>query len=309
MTIKLPTPGHTMKKSLQKAGKIVGIACVVFVSIESTLTWIIHQQHQQLPPYTSTAATRRLRKLPVEEIGSISTSSSKQFQARYSNNRPQTVRQKQSPAKNAVYPNVLYVGAPKAGTTAVSEWLFLQKENGHGVCHAKLIGNEPSYTPKEVHHFDHPERFEKGKGFYAEHFKHCHDASLVIDATPAYLSWADRIHEFYKETVENKSLLKDLKIMVTLRDPVARELSWYNHMLYEFLKTKDSLGWYAEVTKNGKILSFDEYVDQVLIPNLSDPDNERRFSRYAQYLKEWFELFDRDQILVLSYEETKTNIE
>ena len=57
----------------------------------------------------------------------------------------------------------------------------------------------------------------------------------------------------------------------------------------------------------GSIKTFDEYVEQNILPAL-EKEWQRNFSRYAHYLKEWFNRFDRvNQILVLSYDELKAN--
>lgn len=278
------------------------IGCVVFVSIESSLPRIMQQeqQRQQLPLSTSsTAATRRFRKLPVEEIGKLSTTS-------VSTTPPNSTEQ-----PPPVYPNVLYVGAQKAGTSAVSAWLFLQTES---VCHAEVMAGEPHYYDKEVHMFDQEDRFNKGKEFYAEHFKHCHHNSsdIILDATPNYFSWADRIHFFFRHARKDKNLLEDLKIMVSLRDPIARELSLYNHKLSTYYSNNNKLleFWHDDIVKtNGDPRTFDEYVDEFLIPNLDDPYNGENFSLYARHLKEWFLMFPREQILVLGYDEFRNDVE
>ena len=81
-----------------------------------------------------------------------------------------------------------------------------------------------------------------------------------MDATPNYLKLASRIHSFYEAADEH--LLKNLKIMVSLWDPIARELSIYNHMLYYYLVNPDLNLWYADIARlDGSVMSFDDYVD------------------------------------------------
>jgi hypothetical protein len=220
---------------------------------------------------------------------------------------PANNEEQQRADTNITLPNVLFVGAQKAGTSAIAYWL----SHKNGVCLANVLKGEPDYFNKEVHFFNRYDRFSKGLEFYAKHFEHCQNKALAMDATPDYLNWASRIHSFYEAAGEHR--LENLKIMVSLRDPIARELSIYNHMLDLYLenpdpdRTKPCKGWYVQIGRpDGSIMSFDEYVDAVVIPNLKNPW-KNNFSMYAKYLKEWFQLFDRNNLLVLSYDELKTN--
>jgi hypothetical protein len=224
-----------------------------------------------------TLRSRSTQNSGVDEIGKMATVPANEEQQRADT--------------NITLPNVLFVGAQKAGTSAISDWLFL-----NDVCY-------PGRYKKEVHFFD--ERFSKGLEFYAKRFKNCQNKSLAMDATPNYLNWASRIHSFYKAAGDHR--LENLKIMFSLRDPISRELSIYNHMLDLCLKHRKSTQWYAEIRRlDGSIMSFDDYVDAVVIPNLKK-SLAFNFSMYAKYLKEWFQLFDRKNLLVLSYDELKGN--
>jgi hypothetical protein len=89
--------------------------------------------------------------------------------------------------------------------------------------------------------------------------------------------------------------------MMILREPVSRELSAYNHR-----KDKPpGANW--SLKKN--YTSFDEYVDEELIlaltnrPTLPQNFSQWFFSLYAIHLRHWFDVLERDQILILSYHE------
>ena len=59
--------------------------------------------------------------------------------------------------------------------------------------------------------------------------------------------------------------IKDLKIIVVLREPVSCELSLYNHKVYEYSKTRDQSQWYSNVSReDGSVMSFDEYTGVVM---------------------------------------------
>ena len=95
-------------------------------------------------------------------------------------------------------------------------------------------------------------------------------------------------------------------MIVILREPVSREMSLYNHKTVEFLKTQKENDWYSDVAfaNNGTIMSFDQYSTSVLKDQLSNL-HWKSTGKYVDYLKLWASYFDRDQLLVLSYNELK----
>ncbi len=55
-------------------------------------------------------------------------------------------------------------------------------------------------------------------------------------------------------------------------------------------------------------MSFDEFVHNASVPALArttGPGRSTRHGLHATHLRKWFELFDRNQILVLGYDELK----
>jgi hypothetical protein len=107
-----------------------------------------------------------------------------------------------------------------------------------------------------------------------------------------------------------------LKIIVILREPVSRELSLYNHLAHDCRCLDDASkrnAWQRQVTKeDGSIMSFDEFVRDTSLPAFTRKDGPGRSTRHGMYvthLREWFRLFDRSQILVLSYDELQRHPE
>jgi hypothetical protein len=105
---------------------------------------------------------------------------------------------------------VFIVGAAKAGTTSLHGYL-----NAHAGVHMS--------DPKEPHFFAraiNPSKRTKSWDTYAEAFRGATEAAILGDASPSYL-WdpasAGLIHE----------ALPDSRIVVLLRDPVARAISHY----------------------------------------------------------------------------------
>lgn len=207
-------------------------------------------------------------------------------------------------------PNVLLIGAQKSGTTALASWLF-----DNGVCSPARFAGEPSHFAKEVHFFDNQLRYKEGIEFYAKRFQHCDDRKFAMDATPETLLWPHHVHETYGRALPSSSssspeALSDLGLIVILREPISRELSRYNHMKQEFLATTgDMTSWFSNVAfANGTVMSFDRYVDTVLAPNIFK-DSWRWMSKYVDNLRRWIELFDRNKLLVLSYDELQQDPE
>ncbi|QDZ25372.1 hypothetical protein A3770_17p78900 [Chloropicon primus] len=109
-----------------------------------------------------------------------------------------------------------------------------------------------------------------------------------MDATPDSFWYPEHVYEVYKDDPD----LDRLKIIVLLREPIARELSLYNHMRNLWSKDPDPKAWYRRVSTE----SFPEFAKKKL------RDGADYKSYYAQYLSRWFQFFDPQQILVLSYE-------
>lgn len=205
-------------------------------------------------------------------------------------------------------PLVQLIGAQKAGTSAIAEWLFKG-----GFRRPRIFDSEPCYYRKEAHFFDIDWNFQKGIDDYARRFEDdSASGAPALDATPDTLAFAHRVHDIYQLA----GCVSAVKIIVILRDPIARELSLYNHLAFACrnLDSSELSGWHQQVTKpDNTIMTFDEFVQSVTMPALVTNESEdrglgrsSRYGLFADHLQEWFELFNRDQILVLSYDELQT---
>ncbi|KAL7558759.1 hypothetical protein ACA910_010068 [Epithemia clementina (nom. ined.)] len=125
-------------------------------------------------------------------------------------------------------PNVLLAGAQKAGTTAVAEYLQRAEFANH-ICWAQPQ-HGLAYTAKEPHFFDHNHTFEQGGlDYYQRIYSHCQNHHrILLDATPNYFTFLQRIYDFYRHL----GLVDDLKVIFIVREPMARELSWFHHLEY-----------------------------------------------------------------------------
>ena len=207
-------------------------------------------------------------------------------------------------------PTILIAGAQKGGTSALAHWLQANNSQNHGVCLAITHRQEQYRYLKEVHFFDKTEEYEKGQKFYENRFQHCLNQSkalknnegvlLSMDATPAYMLYPERVFDMY----QNVNQLNTLKIIFSLREPISRDMSWYNHCKAR-IQLQYHVPEYANVARNR---TYDDYVEQFVIPRLKgDSKVQAQKGLYAKYLAKWFKLFPRNQILILSYDEILEN--
>lgn len=202
----------------------------------------------------------------------------------------------------SMIPNLLLIGQPKAGTSAVAEFLFK-----NGVCRPKVFPGEPHYYAKEVHFFSVDARFARGPAFYADRFRHCREKVWAMDATPLVFSQAPRVRAFY-ESLGTKAYhpSKNLHIIMMLREPVSRALSLYNHLAFEWHEQGN-----ASTTKSllirpdQSMMSFEEFAER--LPSRTARGKFDNFAPVEGYLEEWLSFIDPKKLLLLSYDEARKN--
>lgn len=114
-------------------------------------------------------------------------------------------------------PNLFIIGAAKAGTTALYDYLtqhpqvFLSREK------------EPMFFSRE-------ENYARGLDWYEEvYFEGAKGYSVRAEATPHYLYWSEKVAPRIKEVYGERPV----KFIVSFRDPVSRAYSWYWNMVRE----------------------------------------------------------------------------
>lgn len=174
-------------------------------------------------------------------------------------------------------PNFLIIGAQKAGTT----WL-----------HRNLQEHPSVFMPEyEVHFFHKTKNFAKGISWYEKHFHLADNVKVVGESSPDYL-WVNhtvddpeilsKVHLNIHETLPNT------KLIVTLRNPVDRAISSINHFVRK------------------EVISPLISIDELLIgnkKNLAERYGVIERGNYYKQLKAYYEYFDREQVLVLIFEE------
>ncbi|MCB0494159.1 MAG: sulfotransferase domain-containing protein [Cyclobacteriaceae bacterium] len=132
------------------------------------------------------------------------------------------------------------------------------------------------YIPneKELHFFDADDNFSKGLSWYSSFFEKS-TKPLNGEITPGYLAQAEKVAPRIAE------LFPEVKLIAILRNPVDRAWSNY-HMNLADGKIAQSFG--ACIDSNHIIITKGHYKDQ---------------------LQCYFELFSRDQLLILNYEDLR----
>ena len=166
-------------------------------------------------------------------------------------------------------PNFIVIGAMKAGTTSLADQL----------------GSHPEVfmtTPKEPNFFGSidDENWPKGVSWYEELFAAAGPAKARGEASPVY-TMAPRVQGVPKRI---ESVVPDARLIYLIRNPIERIRSMYIHYL-----------------SRGQILSMSDALEQN--PAYLD------ITRYAFQLERYLEHFPREQILVVSSEQLRTERE
>jgi hypothetical protein len=160
------------------------------------------------------------------------------------------------------------IGATKSGTS----WIFRCLKE-----HPQICGS----IEKETHFFDRPENYDKGIDYYQSFFKHCTKSGIKGEFTSTYLDTP-----FEKEVPSHiYEHFPNVKIIVCLRDPIERAYSHYRTNIYN----------------KGFLSSYSNFLDASRDRRLADK------GFYYKHLKKYFEVFPRENILVLIYEDLKKN--
>ncbi|MGC1273658.1 MAG: sulfotransferase [Planctomycetaceae bacterium] len=164
-------------------------------------------------------------------------------------------------------PDFLIIGAMKAGTSTLRDHL--------------RVSRDVFVVPQELHYFSDDAVFARGPEWYRTQFAGAGGAGAIGEKTASYCSSekaARRIREH----------LPDVKLIWLFREPVARCYSHYWH----------------SVQRGREPLRFADAVraEQYLVSG----DRERTYlrrSRYSEQVESYLELFPREQLFFVLFEE------
>lgn len=170
-------------------------------------------------------------------------------------------------------PNFLCIGAQKAATFWL--WQMLQQ-------HPAIFVS----PKKEVHFFNKQHNYDKGLDWYLSHFVGHTSETAIGEITPNYF-WTTHDTKEIAESHRTQDVpqlvyqhFPDMKLIVSLRDPVYRAISAYFHLV-----------------NRGYFSPYERFTD------VSHSRGVISMGYYYTHLTEWLKYFARDQIQVLVYEE------
>ena len=203
----------------------------------------------------------------------------------------QAVRDRQDLAKldwkprQETGPDFIVAGASKCGTSSI--YYYLSRHPQILLPHKKEI----EFYWKNYH---------RGIDWYRSHFPAISDRAdfLTGEATPNYL-------RFPQVARRIKDTFPQAKIIILLRNPVERAISWHYHKLNTGL-TKIDLQT-AIATEIKQLATMTEA--EITNTGYSEPDKPDNImsSLYIYKIKPWIELIGREQFLILKSEEFYSN--
>ena len=181
-------------------------------------------------------------------------------------------------------PDFIIAGAPKCGTSAIYYYLS---------CHPQVLLSHK----KEIDFYW--KNYHRGIEWYRAHFPSLTDRAdfRTGEATPNYLRFpqvASRIKDTFPQT----------KIIILLRNPVDRAISWHYHKLNSGLSNLNLDLETAIAMEIEKLATTTEA--EITNTGYCDPDNIIS-SLYIYKIKPWIELLGREQFLILKSEEFYSN--
>jgi len=178
----------------------------------------------------------------------------------------------------------LGLGAQRAGTTTL---------------HALLKSHPQLYLPekKEVQFFSH--HYQRGIGWYSQHFSSARAGLKLGEITPYYLFHPyvpKRIHAAYRR----------VRFVVLLRDPIERLLSHYLHSRRLGLERLPLV--FALAAERGRLIGSEDVLDHPGGYHFGHQEQSYLArSRYAEQLDRYLKYFDRDQMLLVRSEDFFSN--
>lgn len=173
--------------------------------------------------------------------------------------------------------DVVILGAPKSGTTSLAAYLA-----GHPGLWLHPL--------KELHYFDN--LWEQGEGWYRSQFPPLRSPGLLrLEATPDYLQHPQTPQRMH-------ALMPEARLIVLLREPLDRALSWIRHMRCLIGLQGDSEALLRDEAERLEAMGPEELTGLGWFR-----PNALSGSLYDQQLRRWLAVWPASQLLVLRFEE------
>ena len=208
------------------------------------------------------------------------------------------------PSEDKTWPEIYLLGAQKAGTTSLYSLLVSHPQ----ICSSRCRKNSDiCYSHKEIHFFDNDARFRLGAKAYLSQFdvdrcKH----GKYLDATPDYI-FTDSVPKRMESVIPSETRRK-LKLIVILREPIARDYSYYEHLIRHCKIDGESCG--NKVCRNilgkckpGFASSKNKYLkyDDFTLYRFQNSNDSINHGKYMYFIKNYLKVFERKQLFILSF--------
>lgn len=194
-------------------------------------------------------------------------------------------------------PSVVLAGTQKASTSSLAVYLMQLDNNGTDICFSDGSRNFEGHA-KESHFFD--EQYQGGLALLRDLYKHCPENALLMDGTPETMLHPERVKRIY----DQQGTADQVKIIFILREPVSREISWYNHRLAYAMMPNPPLWAKKLIDNKGNIKTFLRVQRSTVLSTFEKKQWGQLYGYYAHWLRKWSKVFDRrKQILILSFDE------
>jgi len=180
-------------------------------------------------------------------------------------------------------PNALIIGAQKAGTTTLFDWLALHPDI-------------EAFLRKELRFFD--ANFARGAAWYRSNFSISGWRPIALEASPCYLfqPWVP---------TRVRDLIPDAKFIAILRNPVDRAFSHYQHNVR---RGREPLSFHDALAKETERIESPQ-------AELASGEGGRMYNRhhysyvarglYAPQIERWLSHFARNQFLFVDFNDLK----
>ena len=190
-----------------------------------------------------------------------------------------------------IRPRFLILGAQKAGTTSLYEFLTV---------HPKIV---PNRSWKEVRFFDLPENYRQGMGWYLGNFPTRREARgrITLDASPSNL--------FFPQIPDliRKHLGADILMIAVLRNPANRA--------YSAWKMYHSFGTNPNVTENNRRIADRRSFADAIADELNGRVGPNMYpyayigrGLYADQIENYYRVFDRQNLLILDFRRLHSDV-
>lgn len=186
--------------------------------------------------------------------------------------------------KRSQFIDFLCVGAQKAGTTSL---------------HHMLRKDKRIFLPeeKEVHYFS--QYYSKNLKWYKDKFNQALPSQIRGEITPFYL-----FHEEAPKRIART--LKNIKILVLLRDPAERVISHYKHAIKNGNESLGIVG--ALLAENQRTKNYKQMIKKRDGYHRAYQQNSYlKRSRYDEQLKRYCKYFKREDICIVKSEDLFKN--